>query len=258
MEQTVLLTGATAYMDVLRDTANLEVQRTNVKVLEETLKQTRDRFNVGEVTRTDVAQAEAQLAAGQSAVAAAESVLNTSRAAYRQIIGTEPVNLAPGSPVDRFSPRVLPVAIDTGLAENPNVTAAMYGVDVAFLQVKINEGALFPNLSLQGAVQYASFPQISIVHQLSTSVIGQLTIPIYQGGGEFSLIRQSRRASPSSASISIRSATRPGRRWCRRGASCRRPRPRSSPRSRRSLPPRWRSTACARRPASASAPPSTC
>src|SRR5262245_419214 len=68
MEQTVLLTGATAYMDVLRDTANLEVQRTNVKVLEETLKQTRDRFNVGEVTRTDVAQAEAQLAAGQSAV----------------------------------------------------------------------------------------------------------------------------------------------------------------------------------------------
>ncbi len=192
MEQTVLLTGATAYMDVLRDTANLEVQRTNVKVLEETLKQTRDRFNVGEVTRTDVAQAEAQLAAGQSAVAAAEATLNSSRAAYRQIIGTEPVNLAPGSPVDRFSPRVLPVAIDTGLAENPNVTAAMYGVDVAFLQVKINEGALFPNLSLQGAVQYASFPQISIVHQLSTSVIGQLTIPIYQGGGEFSLIRQSK------------------------------------------------------------------
>src|SRR5262249_59020929 len=95
MEQTVLLSAATAYMDVLRDTANLEVQRTNVKVLEETLKQTRDRFNVGEVARTDVAQAEAQLAAGQSAVAAAEATLNSSRAAYRQIIGTEPVNLAP-------------------------------------------------------------------------------------------------------------------------------------------------------------------
>ena len=189
MEQTVLLAAATAYMDVLRDTANLEVQRTNVRVLEETLKQTRDRFNVGEVTRTDVAQAEAQLAAGQSAVAAAESVLNTSRANYRQVVGTEPVNLAPGSPVDRFSPRVLSAAIDTG---NPNVTAAMYGVDVAHLQVKINEGALFPNLSLQGNVQHASFPQLSIVHQFTTSIIGQITVPIYQGGGEYSLVRQSK------------------------------------------------------------------
>ncbi len=192
MEQTVLLAAATAYMDVLRDTANLEVQRTNVRVLEETLKQTRDRFNVGEVTRTDVAQAEAQLAAGQSAVAASESILNTSRANYRQVVGTEAVNLAPGSPVDRFSPRVLSAAIDNGLSENPNVTSAMYGVDVAHLQVKINEGALFPNLSLQGNVQYASFPQLSIVHQFSTSVIGQLTVPLYQGGGEFSLIRQSK------------------------------------------------------------------
>ena len=172
MEQQVLLSAATSYMDVLRDTANLEVQRTNVRVLEETLKQTRDRFNVGEVTRTDVAQAEAQLAAGQSAVAAAESVLNTSRAAYRQIVGTEPVNLAPGSPVDRFSPRVLSIAIETGLTENPNVTAAMYGVDIAHLQVKINEGALFPNLTLQGSVQQANFPQLSIVHQFTTSIIG--------------------------------------------------------------------------------------
>ena len=192
MEQQVLLAAATAYMDVLRDTANLDVQRTNVRVLEETLKQTRDRFNVGEVTRTDVAQAEAQLAAGQSAVAAAESVLNTSRANYRQVVGTEPVNLAPGSPVDRFSPRVLSAAIDNGLAENPNVTAAMYGVDVAYLQVKINEGALFPNLSLQGNVQQASFPQLQVVQQFTASIVGQLTIPIYQGGGEYSLVRQSK------------------------------------------------------------------
>src|SRR6266481_7905943 len=192
LEQSVLLSAATIYMDYLRDAAIVEVQRTNVRVLEETLKQTRDRFNVGEVTRTDVAQAEAQLAAGQSAVAAAESVLNTSRANYRQVVGTEPVNLAPGSPVDRFSPRVLSAAIDTGLTENPNVTAAMYGVDVAHLQVKINEGALFPNLTLQGSVQQASFPQLSIVHQFTTSIIGQITVPIYQGGGEFSLVRQSK------------------------------------------------------------------
>jgi outer membrane protein len=192
MEQQVLLSAATAYMDVLRDSANLEVQHTNVRVLEETLKQTRDRFNVGEVTRTDVAQAEAQLAAGKSAEAAAESQLTTSKAAYRQIVGTEPVNLAPGSPVDRFSPRTLPAAIDTGLVENPNITAAMYGIDVAFLQVKINEGALFPNLNLQGNVQEANFPALSVVKQFTASVVGTLTIPIYQGGGEYSLIRQSK------------------------------------------------------------------
>src|SRR6202011_5545441 len=99
-----------------------------VRVLEETLKQTRDRFNVGEVTKTDVAQAEAQLAAGQSAELAAESTLTTSKANFRQVIGVEPVNLSPGSPVDRFTPRTLPAAVEQGLGENPNVPGAMYGI----------------------------------------------------------------------------------------------------------------------------------
>jgi outer membrane protein len=193
LEQTVLLTAATTYMDVLRDTASLEVQRSNVRVLQETLKQTRDRFEVGEVTRTDVAQAEAQLAAGQSAMLAAESTLNTSRANYRQVIGVEPVNLSPGSPVDRFIPRTLPAAIDQGLVENPNVTAAMYGIDVAFLQVKINEGALYPTLIAQGQVQQGSFVQNSATPQFwSASAIATLTAPVYQGGQEYSLIRQSK------------------------------------------------------------------
>ncbi len=66
LEQTVLLAAATIYMDYLRDAAIVEVQRSNTRVLEQTLKQTRDRFNVGEVTRTDVAQSEAQLAAGKT------------------------------------------------------------------------------------------------------------------------------------------------------------------------------------------------
>jgi outer membrane protein len=193
LEQTVLLTAATTYMDVLRDTANLEVQRNNVRVLQETLKQTRDRFEVGEVTRTDVAQAEAQLAAGQSSMLAAESTLTTSKANYRQVIGVEPVNLAPGSPVDRFSPRTLPAAVDQGLIENPNVTAAMYGIDIAFLQVKINEGALYPTLTAQASVQQGSFVQNDRTPQFWTaSAIGTLTVPIYQGGQEYALIRQSK------------------------------------------------------------------
>jgi outer membrane protein len=193
LEQTVLLTGATSYMDVLRDTASLEVQRSNVRVLQETLKQTRDRFEVGEVTRTDVAQAEAQLAAGQSAMLAAESTLATSRANYRQIIGVEAANLTPGSPVDRFNPRTLPAAIEQGLVENPNVTAAMYGIDVAFLQVKINEGALYPSLVAQASVTQGSFVQNNSTPQFWTaSAIGTLTVPVFQGGGEYSLIRQSK------------------------------------------------------------------
>jgi outer membrane protein len=192
MEQTILLNAATAYMDVLRDTANLEVQRSNVRVLQETLKQTRDRFDVGEVTRTDVAQAEAQLAAGQSAELAAESTLTTSKANYRQIIGVEPVNLAPGSPVDRFFPKTLAASIDLGLTENPNVTSAMHGVDVSFLQVKINEGALLPVVTAQIAAQQQSEPFPGLTTEFLGTATANVTIPIYQGGSEFSLIRQSK------------------------------------------------------------------
>ena len=188
---TVLLNSATSYMDVLRDTANLEVQRSNVRVLDETLGQTRERFRVGEVTRTDIAQAEAQLAAGQSAVLTAQSALATSRANYRQAIGVEPVNLAPGAPVDRFSPRTLPTAIAQAAVENPNVTAAMYGIDVAFLQVKINEGALYPVFAVQASAQQSAMPQLGTASQFAASVNGTLMVPIYQGGQEYSLIRQS-------------------------------------------------------------------
>ncbi|MGC2811211.1 MAG: TolC family protein, partial [Bradyrhizobium sp.] len=155
LEQSVLLSAATIYMDYLRDSAIVEVQRSNTRVLEQTLKQTQDRFNVGEVTRTDVAQSEAQLAAGKTQQLTAESNLTTTRSNFRRIIGNEPSQLAPGSPVDRFLPGTLPAAVDLSLVENPNVTAAMYGIDVNFLQVKINEGALLPTVTVQAAVQQA-------------------------------------------------------------------------------------------------------
>jgi outer membrane protein len=192
IEQAVLLDGATAYMNVLRDTAILEVQRSNVRVLGETLRQTRDRFNVGEVTRTDVAQSQAQLAAGQSQLLGAESNLTTSRATYRRVIGSEPGNLAPGMPVDRLSPRTLAGAIDAGIAANPSVTAAMYGVDVAQLQVKIAEGVLYPVLTLEGSAQKRYDVSLAITEQFTTAVVGRLTVPLYQGGTEYSTIRQSK------------------------------------------------------------------
>src|SRR5258705_2285019 len=128
-EQTVLLSAATAYMNLLRDTAILELQRSNVTVLEATLRQTRDRFNVGEVTRTDVAQAESRLAAGRSQLLTAESNYITSRAVYRQVIGVEPGRLVAAMPVDRLSPRNLAGALARGRTRHPTITTAASNVD---------------------------------------------------------------------------------------------------------------------------------
>src|SRR3984885_7104001 len=189
LEQSVLLSAATIYMDDLRDAAIVEVQRSNTRVLEQTLKQTRDRFNVGEVTRTDVAQAEAQLAAGKTQQLTAEANLVTTKSNFRRIIGNEPEALAPGSPVDRFLPATLPSAVELSLTENPNVTAAMFGIDVNFLQVKINEGALLPTVTFQASVQQAYEQTQTTPRAFGASAITQLSVPIYQGGGEYSLIR---------------------------------------------------------------------
>jgi outer membrane protein len=192
MEQSVLLSAATIYMDYLRDAAILEVQRSNTKVLELTLKQTRDRYSAGLVTPTDVAQSEAQLAAAKTQELSAEATLTTTRANFRRIIGNEPSNLQPASPVDRYLPATVRDATNLALVENPNVTAAMYGIDVSFLNVKINEGALLPTVSLQAAVQKAWQPVISQTKQFTASATAQATVPVYQGGAEYSLIRQSK------------------------------------------------------------------
>ncbi|OPY95696.1 channel protein TolC [Bradyrhizobium sacchari] len=192
LDQTVLLQAATTYMDYLRDAATLEVQRSNVRVLEQTLKQTRDRFNVGEVTRTDVAQSEAQLAAGKTQALTAEANLTTTRANFRRIIGNEPTNLAPGSPVDRFLPSTLASAIELGLIEHPNVTAAMYGIDVNFLQVKVAEGALLPTVTVQAGITQSYQQTLTVFRTTTASAVATASVPIYQGGIEYSLIRQSK------------------------------------------------------------------
>jgi outer membrane protein len=192
LEQSVLLSAATIYMDYLRDSAIVEVQKSNVRVLEQTLKQTRDRFNVGEVTRTDVAQSEAQLAAGKTQLLTAEANLVTTKSNFRRIIGNEPEALAPGSPVDRFLPVSLPSAVELGLIENPNVTAAMFGIDVSYLQVKVNEGALLPSVNLVASVQQSYESTLLIYRSFGASAVAQLNVPVYQGGAEYSLIRQSK------------------------------------------------------------------
>lgn len=189
MEQNVLLSAATVYMDMSRDSANLDVQQNNIRVLQRTLRDTRNRFEVGQVTATDVAQAEAQLAAGEASLHAAESTLMTTRANYRRIIGVEPGNLAAAPAVDRLTPTTLDAAIAVGTAENPAILAALYGVDVAQLQVKIAEGALWPTLAAQAGVQQQWYPNILNPNLFVASGGLNLTVPIYSGGAEYSAIR---------------------------------------------------------------------
>jgi outer membrane protein len=181
-------------MNLLRDAALLELQRNNVKVLGATLRQTRDRFGAGEVTRTDLAQAESSLAAGRSALHVAESNYITSKSAYIQVIGVEPGKLANASPVDRFSPPTLAAALRRGAAQNPAITTAMYNVDAAIEQVKIGEGALYPTVSLNGsfAKNYGSASALATLETLSGAVVGVVSVPIYQGGAEYATIRQAK------------------------------------------------------------------
>jgi outer membrane protein len=109
-EQATLQNGATAYMNVLHDAAVVNLRKNNIAVLEQQLKQTRDRFQVGEVTRTDVAQAEASVAQARSVLYAALAQLNNSIANYRQIIGVEPKHLEPGRSLETLSATLTPAS----------------------------------------------------------------------------------------------------------------------------------------------------
>jgi outer membrane protein len=193
-EQAILQNGATAYMNVLRDTAVMNLRKNNISVLEQQLKQTQDRFQVGEVTRTDVAQAEASLAQARSEFYAAQAQLKNSIANYRQLIGCDPKDLQPGSSVETFLPKSLNEAIEVALVEHPGVVSAMHQVDAAELAVKVAEAALMPNLSLNAQVsnQYDSFLGIPGSRQFSAQGAAQLNIPLYQGGAEYASIRQAK------------------------------------------------------------------
>src|SRR5215213_11720015 len=192
VEQDVLFNGATAYMDVLRDTANLNLQRNNVEVLEEQLRQTRDRFNVGEVTRTDVAQAEARLAGARSQVSLAEANLRTAIARFRQVIGVEPRQLAPGRPIDRLVPRTIEAALALAQDQHPAIQAALHGVDAAELQVKITEGELFPTVGRLGTLSQRYDTQVRGDEFFNAAVVGSISIPIYEGGEVYARTRQAK------------------------------------------------------------------
>jgi outer membrane protein len=194
-EQSVLFGGASTYMNVLRDIAILELRKNNIIVLEEQLRQTRDRFIVGEVTRTDVAQAESSLATGRSDYFTAQANLKTSIADFRRVIGIEPTRLEPARTIESLLPHTLGSAVDLALAEHPGVQAAFHAVDAAALQVKLAEGQLYPSLNVAGNVQQSyNFQGLPGDLFLNGSIAAQLSVPIYQGGAEYAGIRQAKEA----------------------------------------------------------------
>ncbi|GLK80832.1 TolC family outer membrane protein [Methylopila turkensis] len=190
-EQNVLFDAAQAYMDVLRDYAILDVRRNNVQVLEEELRAARERFQVGEVTRTDTAQAESSLQGARSQVSAAESQLNTSRATYRQVVGEDISRPRAARSIDKLLPRSLPQAIGLSQAQHPAILAAFHGVDAATLQIRVFEGQLLPSLNLEASFQ-RRYDESSADRLTSGAVVGRLTIPIYEGGSVYSQVRQAK------------------------------------------------------------------
>jgi outer membrane protein len=191
-EQDTLFNAASSYMNVLRDTAILDLQRNNVEVIDEQLRQTQDRFNVGEVTRTDVAQAESRLAASRSQASLAEANLRASIAQYRQFIGVEPQQLAPGRPLDKLLPRTVDAALKTAFGEHPAIKSAQHAVDAAELQVKIEQGALAPSLGVRGTVAQRYDSQRVGDEVLSASAVATLNVPLYEGGQAYSATRQAK------------------------------------------------------------------
>ncbi len=191
-EQTVLLDAATAYMNVLRDTAILNLNNNNVEVLEEQLRQTRDRFNVGEVTRTDVAQSEARLASSRSQLSVAQANLKSSLGRYRQIVGVQPKRLAPGRPLERNLPRSLDEATRISQSQHPSIIAALHNVDAADIGVKVAEAELYPSLGLSASVAQRNDVNTLNDQRVTASAVARLTVPIYEGGQVYSRTRQAK------------------------------------------------------------------
>jgi outer membrane protein len=193
-EQQALQNGATAYMNVLRDTAVVDLRKNNIAVLQEQLRVTRDRQRFGEVTMTDVAQAEAALAQAQADYAAAQGALENSVANYVQVVGAAPKRLEPAPALERLLPRSRDDAIRAALVEHPNIVAAEHQVDAAEAAVRVAESQLSPTASVgvQVIQQYDSYLGYPGTRQVSGQLVGQVSVPLYQGGGEYAGIRQAK------------------------------------------------------------------
>ena len=192
VEQSVLLEAITAYMDVVRDQAIVKLRERNVEVLSRELKATRDRFSVGEVTRTDVAQAEARRAAAVSNLDRARADLKTSRANFERTAGFPPSTLSEQQSPTKLVPKSLNEAVDITLRENPNVVAALYDEQSARHNVDLIWGELLPSVRVDAAYSKSLDPSRSTDESESTSVTGRLEVPLYEAGDTRARVRQAK------------------------------------------------------------------
>lgn len=190
-EQDVLLDAATAYMNVLRDTAVVELNVNNERVIQRQLEATRDRFEVGEVTRTDVSQAEARLALAVADRRLAEGELQASRAAYERSVGRPPGQLTQPPPI-RGLPESKGVAIDLAGRESPAVAAAVFRHRAAEQTVRAVEGELLPSVSLRGRAAHDRDVIARDGRQNSLALTAELSVPLYQAGAVSSRVRQAK------------------------------------------------------------------
>jgi outer membrane protein len=196
-ENSTIFETVRAYTDVLRTQAELELTANQVKVLERQLQASRDRFEVGDLTRTDVAQSEARLARAQSLNIAATGNLANAKATYERVVGHAPVDLEPAPPLPMI-PGTREQAIDLAVNENPFLIAAKREQEAARYDVKQAKGARLPSVDATFNVGYTNYRGPTIAGtgirtgdiDYTQNIGATMTIPIYQGGVQGSRIRE--------------------------------------------------------------------
>jgi outer membrane protein len=212
LEQQVLFDAASAYLDILRDEENVRLAENNVRVITEQVRASRDRFEVGEVTRTDVSQAEARLAEAQANLASARGALDRSRQNFRLVVGAEPIGIA-GLPDLPSVPMSVEEALDIALESHPLMLAARFDENAAESGIRAQIGGLLPELSLDGSVGYSdgavfgSGSANTINDRTSATVQLRASVPLYQGGAQYSRVRQAQ-AIASQARANITTVSR--------------------------------------------------
>ena len=190
-EQVTFTAVISAYVNVIQSQQVLALNINNEQVLSRQLQATNDRFRVGEITRTDVAQAQAALAGATATRQTAEGTLQTARSQYQQLVGEFPGVLIEPQPL-RLPTRTLEDAKSLSEHNNPNVVAALFDDAAAKDNFDLQYGKLMPSLSLQGSIARTE-DSTTIGQRIETKqVLAALTVPIYQGGIEYATVRQAR------------------------------------------------------------------
>jgi outer membrane protein len=185
---------------VLANQAQVESQRTNVAVLREIQATTKRRLDAGDVTPTDTAQAESRLSRGLADLNAAEVAFAISKATYTQVIGEAPSQLIAAATVDRLSPPTLAAATETAGHEHPAVLGAGFDVDVAQTTIKVAESSLLPTIAVQASASRSkdSDTSLSTFGTDQASILGQMNLPLYDGGTAASQTRQAKELASQS------------------------------------------------------------